>query len=44
MNGIEVKKGDKIPKNSMIKLKLGDGYEGDSEFENLEESSEEIEF
>ena len=44
MNGAEVKKGDKILKNSMIKLKLGDGNEGDSVFENIEESSEEIEF
>ena len=44
MNGSEVKIGDKIPKNSMIKLKLGDGNEGDSTFENIEESPEEIEF
>lgn len=43
-NGSEVKTGNKIPKNSMIKLKLGDGNEGDLLIENTDEISEEIEF
>lgn len=44
MNGSEIKTGDKIPKNSIIKLKLGDGNEGDFVNENSDETSEEIEF
>ncbi|WP_372745995.1 PASTA domain-containing protein [Lutibacter sp.] len=44
-NGSEVKTGTKIPKNSLIKLKLGDGNEGEElQEESSEEVSEEIEF
>lgn len=44
LNGNLIKTGDKIPKNSMIKLKLGDGNEGELQTENSEEDSEEIAF
>ncbi|MBI9042154.1 PASTA domain-containing protein [Lutibacter sp.] len=44
LNGNLIKTGDKIPKNSMIKLKLGDGNEGEFQTENSEEDSEEIAF
>lgn len=44
LNGNLIKAGDKIPKNSLIKLKLGDGNEGELQMEDSEEDSEEIAF
>ncbi|SFS73868.1 PASTA domain-containing protein [Lutibacter maritimus] len=44
LNGNLIKAGDKIPKNSLIKLKLGDGNEGELQMEDSEEVSEEIAF
>ena len=43
-NGNDVKAGNKIPKNSIIKLKLGDGNEGELQIEKIEEESGEIAF
>lgn len=44
LNGTEIKKGHKVPKNSLIKLKLGDGNEGDLQADDTEELEEEIAF
>lgn len=41
-NGKDLKTGDKIPQNSEIILKLGDGYEGGSELDTLETAEEVI--